>query len=692
MMPRFPLLLALALVPLAALGSIHISPERELTPRQFDLPAFDQSDPHIATDGESFFTVWEDAFNILGARLDANGTLIDEIPLPVATTGNSKVDPEIAWDTDRYLAVWQSGAGIHGRFIERDGTMQEPFDIATRAGYAAITHVAFNGSVFLVMWRDQTFRGAIVDPSGRVLAKSEITPQTEFIRDETGTDLVAMGETFYFTYGVYRADGFHVVAVPVDASGHTGGRIELTSPIRTGEKIHAAARANDLLVGWSSEQAIHSVRITAVGPGLVESIPVGAMWLENIVVDGSDYLLVYGDNVQKFARRAGIPAAEAFPVSAPPDSLLSDVATGHTRIVAVVRRHSPFDGMGGDLYTMLFGENVIAPLATAPRHQEYPAIASAGATKLVVWREQLTSERKVALRALRLDANGEPLDAQPIELIASTVLSPPHVASNGSGWLVVWSRLGTVYAVRVAPDGTVLDAAPLVLGNQLIGTIGVVWDGTSYVVAFGGGVGTTYAIGVTRVPSTGSPAPRFGIGAPAPSGSPAMAVGPEGTLIVWNYSNQTQGALLSQRDTLTPLRLATDFGFVTSAAWNRDTFLVIAIRNGTLRWLRVDPFGNPSESLQSISAPGVVRPQVTPFGDTFLLLWSDSSLRAAILNRAGEIAGEPVIVGPAGGGTFAAADGVIVVSHSIGHPAHFDSRLFVQTIEWTLPRRRAVRF
>jgi len=686
MVPRFPLLLALALFPLAALASIRVSPERELTPRQVDLAAFDQKNAHIATDGVSFFTIWEDNFDILGARLDASGALIDQTPVAVDATSNPVVLPEIAWGTDRYLAVWQTGSGVRGRFIERDGAMQEPFDIAGRTGYAGRMHIAFNGSVFLVMWLDATFRGAIVDPSGRVLATTEIT--RDFTTSET--DLVAMGGTFYFAYGVYRSDGMHVTALPIEASGEVGSKIEVAPPLRFGEKIHAAARANDLLIAWSADQAIHSVRLTRDAVGAVETIPVGFMWLENIVVDGFDYLLVYGDNAQKFARRAGAPATTPLPVSAPPESLLLDAATSGTRIATIMRRYSPFDATGGDLYTTVFGENAIAPLATGPRHQELPAIAAAGATKLVVWREHETSERKVALRALRLDASGAPLDAQPIELGASTSRSAPQVASNGTGWLVVWGSNNIVHAVRVSHDGTVIDAAPLPLGNQLIGDIGVVWDGRSYVVAFGAGVHTTYAMTVVRVPASGSPELPFGVHAPAPSGSPAIAAGPNGTLIVWYYINHIQGVLLSRTDVITPLALATDYGYPSSVAWNSDAFLLVASYRGTLHWLRIDAFGNASQSPASIDAPGAVTPRVTAFGDAFLLLWIDSDLRAAIINRDGRVAAAPAVIGPAGV-TFAAADAQLVTSHPIGHPSHFASRLFVQTIEWTMLKRRAAR-
>ena len=66
----------------------------------------------------------------------------------------------------------------------------------------------------------------------------------------------------------------------------------------------------------------------------------------------------------------------------------------------------------------------------------------------------------------------------------------PVAASNGDGWLVVFAKLDTgirhVYGVRVGSDGTVLPPAPFRLcsfeSDQTLPS--VAWNGTNYVVAF----------------------------------------------------------------------------------------------------------------------------------------------------------------------------------------------------------------
>jgi hypothetical protein len=74
----------------------------------------------------------------------------------------------------------------------------------------------------------------------------------------------------------------------------------------------------------------------------------------------------------------------------------------------------------------------------------------------------------------------------------------PQAAWNGTHWLVVFESTGingtgyyyeqSLAAVRVAPDGQVLDATPIPIFNTVpnIGTWSVASDGSGWVVAFQG--------------------------------------------------------------------------------------------------------------------------------------------------------------------------------------------------------------
>jgi hypothetical protein len=695
MAPRYPIALFLLLfLAIPAFPLIRTSTERELTARQVDVAAFDQTNAHIATDGSSFFTVWADfGGGVLGARLDSNGVVVDTTPLVIAADGTL---PEIAWGVDRWLAVWQTENGVNARFIERDGTMREPFEITSSQLFNGVeTHLAFNGSVFLVTWLDSiNWRGRIIDLDGRLLAGVAL-PGID--RD---TDLGVLAGTFYFAYAARNEtnNAFLPKLTTIDASGAMSAPVQIGPENVLVEKFHIAARANDLLIAWSTSrgQGLNDVLVTVAGVGAVETIAVPFKWLENIVVDQIGYLLVYGDNNQKLARRAGLAAVALFDVEAPALTIMSDTVTNNTRTVSILRRFNAFDTMGGDLYLQNFGETAVRPLAAAPRHQERPDLAAAGDVKLAVWLEYDTAARTRVNVAMRLDSSGAPL-GPPIAIGTTTNPYRPRVASNGTDWLVVWRTDLNVYARRVAHDGTLLDAAPLLLDGLRPQTdLDVVWDGTSYVVVWGGGVKLFISVlGAARIPASGNPSPAFIVESRPPVPNPVIAAGPNGALIVWNFSNQIHGALLSPSDVITPLTFSVPYGYVSSIAWNKDAFLV-AMRGGTpfgaeLSWMVVDAFGNVRShtAIETKYANGTAH--VSAFGDDFLLLWNDPEPHAAIIDRDGKVISGPVTIGEAVNSAVA-EDGWVLTSHTIGLPSRLISRVFLQTIELVAnARRRSVR-
>lgn len=129
-----------------------------------------------------------------------------------------------------------------------------------------------------------------------------------------------------------------------------------------------------------------------------------------------------------------------------------------------------------------------AAFAPAFDDQKNVQIAAGGPGYLAVWEDERTvlgpfinagyepllgNQRDIY--AARLDTAGNPLDAAPI-LISNLGRNQkqPQVAWNGSHWLVVfvserpdWYFFEDVVGVRVAADGTVLDATPIAIRPEL---------------------------------------------------------------------------------------------------------------------------------------------------------------------------------------------------------------------------------
>jgi PKD repeat protein len=134
--------------------------------------------------------------------------------------------------------------------------------------------------------------------------------------------------------------------------------------------------------------------------------------------------------------------------------------------------------------------------------QQTPAIARGGGLLLAVWADHRSMPSGVGyfyetasdIYGMRLDGDGNLLDAVPFVITqAQANQENPKVAWNGTHWLVVFESYsitaGGYYqkalaAVRVAPNGQVVDAAPIPLYN--LSPAGGAWavasDGTDWVV------------------------------------------------------------------------------------------------------------------------------------------------------------------------------------------------------------------
>jgi len=82
---------------------------------------------------------------------------------------------------------------------------------------------------------------------------------------------------------------------------------------------------------------------------------------------------------------------------------------------------------------------------------------------MIAFRSDVSGERRV--KAQRVDADGNPLWAEPVTVAASATVDEVDVAWNGALYLVVWNDTATdqIMGRRVRPDGGFADAAPFVV-------------------------------------------------------------------------------------------------------------------------------------------------------------------------------------------------------------------------------------
>lgn len=143
------------------------------------------SGPAVASDGTDYFVVWEGdrggRWQVLGARVSAGGVVRDSGGFPVLTTQWDRFHPSVAFDGTNFLVVWQdvganSVSDILGVRVSRDGVVLDssPIRVSAAVGEQAQPVVAFGGEKHLVVWEDHRSTGswlfgARVTPDGAVL-------------------------------------------------------------------------------------------------------------------------------------------------------------------------------------------------------------------------------------------------------------------------------------------------------------------------------------------------------------------------------------------------------------------------------------------------------------------------------------------------------------------------------------------
>jgi len=255
----------------------------------------------------------------------------------------------------------------------------------------------------------------------------------------------------------------------------------------------------------------------------------------------------------------------------------------------------------------------------AVRIQNNARIAAGGPGYLVVWEDERTvltgyltwpnyplMGNLQDIYAARLDANGNLLDQSPI-IISNAGLnqSKPEVAWNGQNWLVVWETMRSdwyffqdILAVRVSPQGVVLDSVPIPIRLENQNPSGdhgsnpsVTSDGTNWVVtwedlSYQGSLAYPNIVAARISPSgtiidnppivlhTGETPGTFG-----PTG-PQMRLAGDELLVVWEHSGYftilgKRYNLNLQPIDLNPFGIASNYAYSPRLASNGTDFLVV---------------------------------------------------------------------------------------------------------------------
>lgn len=436
-----------------------------------------QNAPGTAFDGTDFMVVWSDqrvvgTADIYGCRVNSAGTPLDPVGLTISDWGGAQQDPSVTFGGGNYFVVWSDSRNgqddIYGARVTPSGEILDPdgIPIATTPGDKWSADVAFGGGVYLVVWVDtrggQDIYGARVDQSGVLLDPNGLAISTAPSYQEPphvafgAADFLVVWEDYRAPNGWADYYGARVSpgGVVLDSNG-----IAITSTTDVEELYgDVAFDGTNWLAVWmnlSTSEAIYGARISQAGAvldtnGFQISPTITDPDFSSVVFDGSNYLVAW-------AQRNSTEDIHAARVT--PDGVVLDPTS--------------------------------IPVINEIEDQEYPSVAAGGNNFLIVWQDERENGYLPDIYGARVSSSGTLLDPGGFELgLTTNKQTKPSAAFDGSNYLVAWedNRLEAdstkIYAMRITPDGTELDAAPLLISDPsgIRAEPSVVFDGINFLI------------------------------------------------------------------------------------------------------------------------------------------------------------------------------------------------------------------
>lgn len=286
--------------------------------------ATDQTYPAIAYDGTNYLVVWQDSRNgaytdIYGARVTPAGALLDSSGIAISMASNHQSLPNVAFDGTNYMVVWQdyrssSYYDVYGARVSPSGYVLEPggITISTAANYQSSPAIAFDGTNYMVAWadfRDWSYDAYVarVNKSGVVLDPAGI-PVSKATGDENSLAIAFDGTNYMVMWRDERNGTYtDIYGARVSTSGAVLDPDGIAISTAAGHQ-YAPAIAFDgtnYMVVWYDEHTgsyydVYGTRVTTSGAvidptGIAISTAPNYQGYPAITFDGIDYVVVWQD-------------------------------------------------------------------------------------------------------------------------------------------------------------------------------------------------------------------------------------------------------------------------------------------------------------------------------------------------------------------------------------------------------------
>ncbi len=492
-----------------------------------------QLNPEIAPGAGGYLVVWADVrtgitemgffggpafdhhigsgWDVYGARVDADGNLIDRTPFIVAQQVQNQGIVDVAWNGDNWLVTWAGQSGLSccpdlNRYAARvspagvvlDPTpIPIPLDDGDLAAWPAA--VGSDGASWVVVAADRVVDGSFVVKGFRIAPDGTLSDPSGIVISSGGNpgdfDVTFAGTEYFLVWsdegmtsgGAIRGQRLRPDLTAIGAAI----TINLYSP-SVGLNTAVATNGTDYFVtwwenrwyGWSQlagARVSHGGSVLDPGGVFLTEASGYANYEPAAAWDGSHYVVAYdrsdpwpSDLVAARVSPAGLVLdydTDAIPVSTAPGAQWEAAIAGSPGGgVLVAWRDARYSsnpwGMLGDIFasTVTPGGTVRPDrcLALGAPRQTHLRLVPNGSGYLAVFRSETSPETRI--KAQRLDAGGAAIETEPVTVATGgSEVTNPSAAWNGSVYLVVWEDAASnqVYGRRLSADLAPIDAAPL---------------------------------------------------------------------------------------------------------------------------------------------------------------------------------------------------------------------------------------
>uniref|UniRef100_A0A7C4TC63 T9SS type A sorting domain-containing protein n=1 Tax=candidate division WOR-3 bacterium TaxID=2052148 RepID=A0A7C4TC63_UNCW3 len=537
----------------------------------------------------NYFVVWCDrraanGWNIFGARVSPNGTIIDICGIPISTAIGDQWYPTSAFDGTNYFVVWgdkRSGIwDIYGARVSNNGVVLDSTGIliSSAANDQVAPNIGYDGINYFIVWMDKRsgvdsdIYGTRVTPQGIILDPSGI-PISVASSDQKSPSVAFDGTNYFVVWSDCRNGASDIYGARVTRAGivlDANGIAISTAP--DSQQLPAIAYdGTNYLVVWSdlrggSNYDIYGARVMQTGSvldpsGILISNAASHQWSPKITYDSTsaNYLCVWMDYRNGFPDIYGTRITELGVVLDPSGIVISN-AQNEQYFPAVSFDGENYFSVWDDCRTGIdiFGArispsgNVLDPtgilISTEPAQQNYASTIYDGSNYFVVWTQGYWDDD---IYGVRIDSSGVMVDS--VSIAIST--APNHQVAQGaafnegdSQYLVVWRdrRSGStwdIYGARVSSHGILLDPTGFAIstasGNKW--SAAVVYGDTNYFVVWE----NIYIYGA-RVNSQGVVLDPGGIQISSTAGnSPSIVFDGTNYFVVWS-TGDIYGARVTQ--------------------------------------------------------------------------------------------------------------------------------------------------